>query len=107
LTGSHHEIGVQQGQAGRQQIDEAMERIPNYDFVRLMKPGLLPSLLFITLAKRRAERLLRNDVFEYYPKQAQRMKGIAEGAEVSLSTIFFLQGMELLIGRPSYQVEAC
>jgi predicted choloylglycine hydrolase len=107
FTGSHHEVGVQQGQAGRQQIHEALERIPNFEFVRLMKPRLIPSSLFITLAKRRAERLLKNDVFEYYPKQAQRLSGIAEGAEIDLSTLFFLQGMELLIGNPSYRLEAC
>jgi predicted choloylglycine hydrolase len=107
FTGSHHEVGVQQGRAGRQQIREALEKIPNYEFVELMKPRLLPTSLFITLAKRRAERLLKNDVFEYYPKQAQRLSGIAEGAEISLSTVFFLQGMELLIGKPSYRLEAC
>ena len=107
FTGSHHEIGVQQGQAGRQQIGEALEKIPNYDFVRLMKPRLTPTSLFVTLAKRRAERLLKNDVFTYYPKQAQRLSGIAIGAEASLSTIFFLQGMELLIGNWSYRLDAC
>ena len=107
FTGNHHEVGVQQGQAGRQQIREALEKIPNYEFVKLMKPRLLPTSLFITLAKRRAERLLKNDVFTYYPKQAQRLNGIAEGAEISLSTMFFLQGLELLIGNPSYRVEAC
>jgi predicted choloylglycine hydrolase len=107
FTGSHHEVGVQQGRAGRQQVREALEKIPNYEFVKLMKPRLLPTSLFITLAKRRAERLLKNDVFEYYPKQAQRLIGIAEGAEISLSTVFFLQGMELLIGKPSYRLEAC
>ena len=107
FKGSHHEVGIQQGQAGGQQIREALENIPNYEFVRLMKPRLLPTSLFITLAKRRAERLLKNNVFEYYPKQAQRLSGIAEGAAISLSTIFFLQGMELLIGKPSYRIEAC
>jgi predicted choloylglycine hydrolase len=100
-------VGVQQGRAGRQQIREVLEKIPNYDFVKLMKPRLLPTSLFITLAKRRAERLLKNDVFEYYPKQAQRLSGIAQGAETSLSTIFFLQGMELLIGNWTYRLEAC
>jgi len=107
FTGSHHEVGVQQGQAGRQQIHEALEKIPNYDFVRLMKPRLLPTSLFINLAKRRAERLLKNDVFQYYPKHAQRLSGIAEGAEIDMPTLFFLQGMELLIGNWSYRLEAC
>jgi len=107
FTGSHHEVGVQQGRAGREEIHEALERIPNYEFVKFMKPRLLPTSLFTALAKRRAEKLLKNDVFEYYPKQAQRLSGIAEGAETDLSSIFFLQGMELLIGKPSYRVDAC
>jgi hypothetical protein len=77
LSGNHHEIGVQQGKTGRQQIREALDKIPNYEFVKLMKPRFLPTSLFMTLAKRRAERLLKNDVFEYYPKQAQRLGGRA------------------------------
>lgn len=88
FSGTHHEVGVQQGQVGRQQIREGLEKIPDYEFLRLMKPRWLPMSLFIILAKRRAERLLKNDVFEYYPKQAQRLSGIAEGAETSLSTSF-------------------
>jgi len=107
FSGTHHEVGVQQGQVGRQQIREGLEKIPDYEFLRLMKPRWLPMSLFIILAKRRAERLLKNDVFQYYPKQAQRLSGIAEGAETSLSTLFFLQGLELLIGKPSYRIEAC
>lgn len=107
FSGAHYEVGVQQGQAGRQQIREGLKKIPNYDFVRLMKPRLLPKSLFITLAKRRAERLLKNDVFDSYPRQAQRLSGIAEGAEINLSTLFFLQGMELSIGTPNYRLEAC
>ena len=43
FIGSHHEVGVQQGRAGRQQIRESLEKIPNYEFVKLMKPRLLPT----------------------------------------------------------------
>jgi predicted choloylglycine hydrolase len=107
LSGDHHEIGVQQGKTCRQQIREALDKIPSYEFVKLMKPRFLPISLFMTLAKRRAEKLLKNDVFKYYPKQAQRLSGIAEGTGIDLSTILFLQGMELLIGKPSYRLEAC
>ena len=107
FSGTHYEVGVQQGQAGRQQIREAFKDISNYEFVKSMKPRLLPTSLFLFLAKRRAERLLKSDVFQYYPKQGQRMSGIAEGAEMDLSTMFFMQGMELLIGMSSYRVGAC
>ena len=80
FSGTHHEIGVQQGKASREQIHELLEKIPNFDFVKLMKPRLLPASLFVMMAERRAGKLLTNDIFKYYPRQAQRMSGIAEGA---------------------------
>lgn len=72
-----------------------------------MKPRLLPNLLFISLAKRRATRFLKKDVFEYYPKQAERLRGIAEGAQIDLSAALLMQSMELLIGSPKYRLQAC
>jgi len=107
FSGTHHEIGVQQGKASREQIHELLEKTPNFDFVKLMKPRLLPASLFVMIAKRRAGKLLTNDIFKYYPRQAQRMSGIAEGAETDMSHILFMQAMELLIGKPSYRIEAC
>jgi predicted choloylglycine hydrolase len=107
FSGTHHEIGVQQGKAGSEQIREAFKKIPNYEFVKLMKPRLLPTPLFVWMAKRQAARLLKNDVFEHYPKEAERMSGIAEGAETDITSILFLQAMELLVSKPSYRLEAC
>ncbi len=107
FSGTHYEIGVQQGRAARIMLHDALKRLPDEDSVKLLKPRLLPTFLFVALAKRRAHRLLRDDVFEYCPRQAQRLSGIAQGAEIGISTAFFLQGMELLLGTPSYRVEAC
>jgi len=107
FSGNHHEIGFQQGQAVRRTIQEALEQIPDLELIKLMKPRLLPTSLFLALAKRRAAKLLRKDILEFYPRQAQRMEGIAEGAEIDMTTAFFLQSMELLIGKPSYHVPAC
>lgn len=108
-SGSHYEIGVQQGKAIREVIDNALEQLSNLKFVKQMKPRLLPSFLFLTLAKHKAEKLLKKDINQQYPKQAQRLKGIADGAGVSISTILFLQSLELLITlkESSYQVQAC
>ena len=72
-----------------------------------MKPRLLPNFLFLALAKRRAAGLLKNDVFKYYPHQAQRLKGIAEGAEIDLSTALFFQSLELFIGTWNFVIPAC
>jgi predicted choloylglycine hydrolase len=107
FSGTHFEIGIQQGQAMRELIHKALKQIPNLESVKAMKPPLLPTSLFIALAKRRAVKLLRNDIFEYYPKQAQRLKGIAEGASIDMSALLFLQSIELLALKPSYRPEAC
>ena len=108
FSGTHYEIGVQQGQAVRGLIHKALEQIPDFEGVNLMKPRLLPTFLFLALAKRRATKLLRNDIFEFYPKQAQRLRGIAEGAGIDIPTVLFMQSMELLKPTESdYRLQAC
>jgi predicted choloylglycine hydrolase len=109
FSGSHYEIGVQQGKAVQQLLNDALKKLLNIKFVKQMKPRLLPSFLFLTLAKHSAEKLLKKDIYQQYPKQAQRLKGIADGAEVSISTILLLQSLELLITlrESSYQVQTC
>jgi predicted choloylglycine hydrolase len=107
FSGSHYEIGIQQGRAVSRSIQKALAQIPHFEAVKLMKPRLLPASLFLMLAKRRATKLLTNDVFEHYPKQAQRLKGIAEGAGIDMPTALLLQSMEMLTGKPSFYVEAC
>jgi len=83
------------------------ELIVNTELGRLMKPRLLPVSLFLAMVKRRATGMLRDDIFEHYPRQAERLRGIADGAGIDLPTILFMQSMELLIGAPSYRLEAC
>lgn len=107
FSGTHYEIGVQQGQAVRQLIHEGLEQLADFEAIKLMKPRMLPTFLFLAMAKRRATKLLRNDIFEFYPKQAERLKGIAEGAEIDMATALFLQSIELLIGKPTFTVQAC
>lgn len=102
-------MGVQQGRTVRELLQEALEQIPNIEAMKLMKPPLLPTSLFLALAKRRATKLMKNDIFQYYPKQAERLKGIAEGAGIDLSTVLLMQSMELLItvGESSYRLQPC
>jgi len=107
FSGSHYEIGVQQGRTVSSSIQKVLTQIPHFEAVKIMKPRLLPASLFLMLAKRRATKLLANDIFEYYPKQAQRLKGIAEGAGIGMPTALLLQSMEMLTGKPSFHVEAC
>jgi hypothetical protein len=98
---------MQQGQTLRAQIRELLEDIRTLDAVKAMKPRLMPVSVFLAMAKRRASKLLAEDIFRHYPRQGQRVRGIAEGAGVDLSSVLFLQSLELLIGRPSFRIQAC
>ena len=97
FSGSDYEIGFQQGQGNREAIQKALEVIFNLDLVKQSKPKLLPKSLFVMLAKRRADKMLRKDLFELHPRQAERIRGIAEGAAVDTSSLLFIQMLEMVL----------
>ena len=110
FSGSHHEIGVQQGEAVRGLISQLMRVLPELDAFRRMKPVLIPTFLFLSFAKRRAADLLEEDIFQIYPSQAERLRGISEGCGMDLPMLMLLQSMEMLIGKITeahYRLEAC
>jgi len=98
FSGSDYEIGFQQGQSNREAIHKGIEEVFSLDLVNQSKPKLLPKSLFVMLAKRRADKLLKKDLFSLYPKHAERIRGIAEGAEIDVSSLLFIQMLELVIG---------
>ena len=97
FSGNDYEIGFQQGQSNREAIQKGLEVIFNLDLVKRSKPKLVTKSLFVMLAKRRADKLLRKDLFSLHPKHAERIRGIAEGAEVDVSSVLFIQMLELVI----------
>ena len=109
FSGTHYEIGVQQGKAVRTLLHQTLEQVPNFAEVKSMKPRFIPMSLFLLLARRRATKTLENDICQYYPNQAERLKGIAEGAGIDLSWAFFAQSMELLVdfGASLVRIPAC
>jgi predicted choloylglycine hydrolase len=100
---------VQQGSANRELLHQTIEQVPNFVEVKRMKPRLAPMSLFLFLARRQATKTLEHDIVHYYPQQAERLKGIAEGAEVDVSWAFFAQSMELTVdfGASLVHVPAC
>jgi predicted choloylglycine hydrolase len=109
FSGTHREMGVQQGEASRRLVKKALEELPKYESVKAVKPKLLPDSLFLVLAKRRAAKLMKNDIFTNYPRQAERLTGIAEGTQTSEATILFLMSIELMsaLRESDYRLEAC
>jgi hypothetical protein len=63
-------MGFQQGKQYRQQIQQGIKTLLDSDIVKENKPKLLPQWLFFAIAKRRAEKLLKKDILENYPNQA-------------------------------------
>lgn len=93
--GSDYEVGFQQGQWCRENIQRAIGEVFNLEPVLQRKPKSLPKSLFALLAKRRADKMLRKDLFGLYPKQAERIKGIADGARTDVASLLFIQMLEL------------
>ena len=91
FSGNHHEIGIQQGRTYFEQFKQTIQLIPRLSFIKTMKPKFIPTPLFIYLAKRRASSLLKHDILQYYPLQAERLNGIAEGSETDPSTLLLMQ----------------
>jgi predicted choloylglycine hydrolase len=98
FTGNHYEVGLQQGKAMRESIQAGLDAILASEFMKSSKPKLIPMSVYYPMAKRRANKMLRTDILKYYPKQAQRIQGIADGASVDLPTILFTQMLEVLVG---------
>jgi len=107
FSGTHYEIGFQQGKAVRELLHQTFRQISNFPELKSAKPRLIPISLFLSLAKRQAIKKLKNDIPAYYPKQAERMKGIAEGADVDLSWIFLHRQWNfwLILGHPWFEFQ--
>jgi len=109
FSGNHYEMGIQQGRATRGMLRRGFSSLPFFDSVKLFKPRLIPTRLFLWLAKRKAVKLMGKDLPRYYPKQVERTRGISEGGEVDMPTLLFLQSMELLLApsESSFTVPGC
>lgn len=97
-SGNHYQMGFQQGKQHRQSIQRVIKVLLESDVINQNKPAFLPRRLFFILAKQSAKKLLQKEIINDYPKQAHRLKGIADGASIGLSSILFIQMTELLVG---------
>ena len=98
FSGNHYEMGFQQGKQYSQSIQGGIRTLLDSDVIKENKPKFMPQQLFFALAKRRAKKLLDKDILEHFPRQADRLRGIADGASVDFPSILFIQLTELLVG---------
>lgn len=109
FVGDHYEMGLQQGCKFKHQIARLMSAdfLTSLEAFQLMKPKLIPWRLFLWLGKWRATKLLKDDLFKYYPQQARRLEGMGEGSGLGLGTILSVLHGELLLSQIDYRLGAC
>ncbi|KNZ69173.1 peptidase C45 acyl-coenzyme A:6-aminopenicillanic acid acyl-transferase [Thermincola ferriacetica] len=95
-VGSHYMIGIQQGRIAKPAIQSAWEAFQNsqqLDMIR--KSKLAPKALYIIHCQQKAENILKKIMKDMLPEQAERIKGLAEGADVPDKIIYLLQALEM------------
>lgn len=104
FQGSHYEMGLQQGQRYQENLKLGLKTLPKTIEFTAMKPRWLPSLLFFSIARKKAYQWFQPQLTKWAPNQAERAKGIAEGAQIDLKWIYLLLGSEIMLGTHDYEI---
>ncbi|MGB9727287.1 MAG: C45 family autoproteolytic acyltransferase/hydrolase [Nitrososphaeria archaeon] len=94
VYGDDYEMGVQYGKVLRDKIHKMLENLPDMGMIKAMRPKIVPKKWFVNTLKKDTEKLMKNDILKYYPRQCERLRGIAEGAGVELSMIMLMISLE-------------
>ncbi|HMF33933.1 MAG TPA: C45 family peptidase [Candidatus Lokiarchaeia archaeon] len=104
FTGTHYDIGRQQGITFQTTIHEAWRAIQQYDLILALKPRFIPRNLFFAIAKRKGYNLLADLLQKYCPGQAERIAGIADGAGIDVKILYLIASMEIILGVNDYEI---
>jgi predicted choloylglycine hydrolase len=96
-AGSSFEMGLAQGTALRERIRLARAELRLLEAFRNEQPRWIPYPLFLAYAERKVASLVRPGMIEKFPGAHDRLRGIAEGASVSINTLYLLDGLEALM----------
>lgn len=92
VSGSHHEMGRQIGEAARAQVQHSVEN------ARLLIDAAYPALELTWDGAKIQARKYQPFAEERYPQYVDELRGIAEGANISLDDIMVLNAMEAVTG---------
>lgn len=105
-VGSHYMVGIQQGRLVKPSISAAWDIFQNcqqLDMIR--KSKLAPKSLYLIHCQQKAENILKKFLKDILPEHAERLKGIAEGADIPEKILYLLQALEMeLMPKPNMYV---
>ncbi len=98
FTGSHYDMGFQQGKVFAEIAEEALNMFQNLEEIQSLKPVELDIEIFMKFASKKAFRSLNRLLKKYAPNQSERLRGMAEGSELDEKMIYLFSAAELLLG---------
>ncbi|MHA1111469.1 MAG: C45 family autoproteolytic acyltransferase/hydrolase [Promethearchaeota archaeon] len=110
FSGSHYDMGFQQGERFKQSLIEAFKAFKDYPDISKMRPKLIPQGLFFLLAARKSRKWFQPTLEKLAPNQAERIRGISDGSGISQNLIYLLCSTELLLTKKTYDtpiIDAC
>jgi len=88
--------GIQVGRQLRAKIRCALDTLNTLEAFQMQRPWWLPQSLFQVVAGRKAHATLHPAASRIYPHLVDRMRGMAEGAAVSLQSLYLFHAMETM-----------
>jgi hypothetical protein len=92
--GDPEAMGFSQGKALREKIQGAREMLRDLEVFRHRQPFCLPFSVFRWLAEQKAQALLSRALAVHSPETAQRLAGLADGAQIRPASLHLLNILE-------------
>lgn len=94
VSGDHYEMGLEYGRMLRERINKMKENLADMGMIKVMRPKFVPKKWVLNTLKKDTEKLMKNDILKYYPRQWERLEGIADGAGIETSMIILMISLE-------------
>jgi predicted choloylglycine hydrolase len=102
--GDHREMGIAQGIGMREKLEKSAEILSRLDPFLRRKPWWLPYGSYKKLSQRKAERVLKHPLRKQFPEMAQRLEGIAEGAQIHPGELYLYNALDALISSVTHMI---
>lgn len=90
-------MGLAQGRALQDRIRWGRAELAQLEAFRMEQPWWMPYPVFLKFAEHKVTAMVRSGVRASFPESHQRLAGIADGAGMSLSTLYLFTGLEALM----------